>query len=57
MQVCFSAGATKILLPMEMVETAQQMGKLKFFPVVFDLKSDEWFDDIFTLIDFRKMIK
>lgn len=38
----------------EMIENAQQMGKLKFFPLLFDLRSDELFDDIYTLADFRK---
>jgi len=37
-----------------MVEDAKQMGKLKFFPLVFDLHSSKMFDEIFTLIDFRK---
>ena len=39
------------------VENAKQIGKLKFFPVIFDVCSDELFDDIFTLADFRKMLK
>jgi len=33
------------------------MGKLKFFPLVFDLYSDEMFGAVFSLIDFRKSIK
>ena len=37
----------------EMIENAQQIGKLKFFPLIFDLYSDELFDDIFKLIHFR----
>jgi len=41
----------------QMVESAKQMGKLKFFPVVFDVRSDELFEDIFVLADFRKTIK
>ena len=41
----------------KMVENAKQMGKLKFFPLIFDLCSDEMFEDIFTLIDFRKSLK
>jgi hypothetical protein len=40
-----------------MIENAEQMGKLKFFPLVFDLRSVELFDDIYTLVDFRKMVK
>jgi len=40
-----------------MIEDAKQMGKLKFFPLVFDLDSDEMFGDIYTLANFRKIIK
>jgi len=41
----------------KMIEDAKQMGKLKFFPLVFDLCSDEMFEEIFSLIDFRKRLK
>ncbi len=41
----------------KMIDTAKPVGKLKFFPLVFDLRSDELFDDIFTLILFKKTIK
>ena len=41
----------------KMIENAKQIGKLKFFPLVFDLCSEEMFDGIFTLIDFRKTVK
>ena len=41
----------------EKIENAKQMGKLKFFPLVFDLDSGEMFDEIFILIDFKKMLK
>jgi len=41
----------------DMIADAKQMGKLKFFPLTFDLHSDELFDDIYTLVNFRKMIK
>ena len=41
----------------KMIESAKQIGKLKFFPLIFDLRSDDRFDDIFTLIDFRKSLK
>ena len=41
----------------EMMKAAKQMGKLKFFPLVFDLNSNKMFDDIFTIIDFRKILK
>ena len=41
----------------KMIEEAKQIGKLKFFPLVFDLYSDEKFDEILTIVDFRKMLK
>lgn len=41
----------------DMIENSKQIGKLKFFPLIFDLNSDELFDEIYTLIDFRKMLK
>ena len=40
-----------------MIQSAKQMGKLKFFPLVFDLYTDEMFDAVFILIDFRKALK
>jgi len=40
-----------------MIAASQQMGKLKYFPVVFDLYSDEMFEQVFLLADFRKTIK
>ena len=42
---------------LKMVEDGKQMGKLKFFPVTFRLASTALFDDVFTLIDFRKALK
>lgn len=41
----------------QMIAALQQMGKLKFFPIVFDLSSDEMFEEVFLLADFRKSIK
>jgi hypothetical protein len=41
----------------EMIENAQQMGKMKLFPLVFSLRSDELFNDIYALVDFKKTIK
>jgi len=41
----------------QMIRDSEQMGKLKFFPLVFDLYSDEMFGAVFSLIDFRKSIK
>ena len=40
-----------------MIEGTQQMGKLKYFPIVFDLCSDEMFEVVFLLADYRKSIK
>ena len=41
-----------------MVTEARQMGeRLKFFPVVFDLRSDEMFDGLFELAEFKKRNK
>ena len=38
-----------------MIENAKQIGKLKFFPLIFDLRSGQMFEEIFTVIDFRKL--
>ena len=54
------ADALSLLLNSEvkkMLEDAKQMGKLKFFPLVFNLHSDKLLDEIFTLTDFRKVLK
>lgn len=40
-----------------MIEDAKRMGKLKFFPLVFDVRSDDLFDDLGTLINYQKSIK
>lgn len=40
-----------------MISDSQQIGKLKYFPIVFDLCSDEMFEAVFLLADFRKSIK
>jgi len=40
-----------------MITNSEQIGKLKFFPLVFSLYSDELIDEIYTLADFRKNIK
>ena len=56
----YRADALKLPLDdkvMKMVKEADQIGKLKFFPLVFDLCSTELFNEIFTLVDFRKMLK
>ena len=41
----------------KMVEESKQIGKLKFFPLIFDLHSDELFEEILIFIDFRKALK
>ena len=41
----------------DMIENAKQMGKLKFFPLVFDLRSNDLLDAIYTLVNFRKSLK
>ena len=41
----------------EMIEASQQMGKLKYFPIVFDLWSEEMFEEVFLIFDFRKGVK
>jgi len=41
----------------KMIENAVQIGKLKFFPLTFDISADILFNDLFTLIDFKKTIK
>ncbi len=40
-----------------MISDSQQMGKLKYFPIVFDLYSDEMFEVVFLLADFKKSVK
>ncbi len=40
-----------------MIEDAKPMGKLKFFPLIFDVCSDDLFDDLSVLIDYQKSIK
>ncbi len=40
-----------------MIASSQQMGKLPYFPLVFDLCSDEMFEAVLLLAEFRKNIK
>ena len=54
--------ADALLLPVgdevrKLIEDSKQMGKLKFFPLVFDVKSEDMFDAIYVLIDYKKTIK
>ena len=39
------------------IKDAKQMGKLKFFPLVFDVCSEKHFGDIFTLLELKKTLK
>ena len=53
------ARADVLSLPLDnevklMITASQQMGKLKYFPIIFDLCSDEMFEVVFLLADFRK---
>ena len=38
----------------QMIVESNQMGKLKFFPIVFNLQSDEMFDAVDILLEFKK---
>jgi hypothetical protein len=40
-----------------MMANSKKMGKLNYFPLVFNLYSNEVFESIFSLADFRKSIK
>jgi hypothetical protein len=40
-----------------MIVDLSQMGKLHYFPLVFDLRSDEIFEVVFLLADFKKSLK
>ena len=56
------ARADLLILPLDndvkqTIADSKQMGKLKYFPLVFDLYSDEMFEAVFILADFRKNIK
>jgi hypothetical protein len=56
------ARADVLSLPLDsevkmMVTDSQQMGKLKHFPVTFDLCSDEQLEAVFMLADFKKSLK
>lgn len=39
-----------------MIEHAKPMGKLRFFPLVFDVRSADLFSDLVVLIDYQKSI-
>jgi hypothetical protein len=60
----FTAGARAdvLSLPLDnevklMISDSRKMGKLNYFPLVFDLRSDEMFEAVFMLADFRKSTK
>lgn len=40
----------------QMIANSKKMGKFNFFPIVFDLHSDDMFKALFLLADFRKSI-
>jgi len=40
-----------------MISDSRKTGKLNYFPLVFDLRSDEMFEAVFMLADFRKSTK
>jgi len=41
----------------QMIADARQMGnRLRYFPLVFDMRSDEMFGSLFELMDFKKKI-
>ena len=42
---------------MDMAQEAEQMGKINIFPMVFEVRTDEQFEDIYTLVDFKKSLK
>lgn len=41
----------------QMIESSEQLGKMKLFSFGFEVCSDKSFEDIFVLIDFKKTIK
>lgn len=56
----FREAVLSLLLDSEIkqrIENSQQMGKLRFFPVVLDLYSEESIDKVFPLAEFKKSIK
>lgn len=44
-------------MTINMIDSAKQMGKLKFFPLVFDIKENEFFNDLKMLIEFKNNSK
>jgi len=42
---------------MDMAQGAEQMGKINIFPMVFEVRSDDQFEDLYTLVDFKKSLK
>ena len=41
----------------KIIKESKPLGKLKFFPLIFDLRSDDLFSEVFTVIDFKKALK
>lgn len=42
---------------LKQINDTSQMGKLKYFPIVFDLRTDDLLESVFTVIDFKKSIR
>ena len=41
----------------EKISQTKTMGKLRFFPIVFDIQKGATFDELFSIIDFKKTLK
>jgi hypothetical protein len=41
----------------KMIVDSGQMGKLKFFPIVFDLYSDDNLEELHTILNYKKSLK
>lgn len=41
----------------KMIDAAKPMGKLKFFPLVFEISADHQYNDIFKLMEYQKSLK
>ncbi|MGI6771985.1 MAG: DUF3788 family protein [Clostridiales bacterium] len=41
----------------QMIADSKQMGKMKFFPLAFEIDSDEQLEAVFTIAEFKKSIK
>ena len=41
----------------KIINDAKPMGKLKFFPLVFEISADHQYDDIFKLMEYQKNLR